>query len=164
MLTLVNSLEIWWLTYISRLVNAGKSRYIIWICIRYGETEKLFIWLIARLNSEDFSKFFLCLDILFLTYSDESTYLEVQKTAEIVSNICEYSWFFRLFRGFSYRTFYASGTQSRAMHQKIPHKIWRRTVFVRSLGSIGQKWFYTKNCSKMRFYAGLNCVGSLKTK
>ena len=46
---------------------------------------------IFRLNSEDFLKFFLCLDILFLAYSDESTYLEVQKTAEIVSNFLEYS-------------------------------------------------------------------------
>ena len=25
-------------------------------------------------------------------------------------------------------------------------------------------WFYTTNCSKMRFYAGWNCVGSLEIK
>ena len=109
---------------------------------------------ILRLNSEDFSNFFLRLDTLFQTYSDESTYLEVQKTAEIVSNILEYSWFFRLFRGFSYRIFYASGTQSRAIHQKNRHKILRRTVNMRSLSIVEQKWFYTKNCPKIWFYAG----------
>ena len=59
----------------------------------------------ARLNSEDFSKFFLCLDILFLAYSPESTHLVVHKTAETISNLLEYSWFFRLFRGFSYKNF-----------------------------------------------------------
>ena len=35
--------------------------------------------LISRLNSEDFSKFFLCLDILFLTYSYESTHLKPRR-------------------------------------------------------------------------------------
>ena len=44
-----------------------------------------------RLNSEDFSKFLLCLDILFLTYSPVRAHLEVQKTAEIISYILEYS-------------------------------------------------------------------------
>ena len=38
-----------------------------------------------RLNSEDFSKFFLCLDILVLTYPYESTHSEVNNNAEIVS-------------------------------------------------------------------------------
>jgi len=117
-----------------------------------------------RLNSEDFSKFFLCLDILVLTYPYESTHSEVQKNAEILSDILEYSWFFRLFRGFSYKTFEPKRTQSCHAHHKIRHKIPRRTVFVRSLGSIGQKWFHRKNCPKMRFYAGWNCVGSLEIK
>ena len=36
---------------------------------------------IHRLNSEDFSKFFLGLDILLLTFSYESTHSEVQKNA-----------------------------------------------------------------------------------
>jgi len=45
----------------------------------------------VRLNSEDFSEFFLCLDILVLTYPDESTHSEVQKNADILSNIREYS-------------------------------------------------------------------------
>ena len=31
------------------------------------------------------------IDILFLTYSSERAHLEVQKTAEIISNILEYS-------------------------------------------------------------------------
>ena len=59
-----------------------------------------FFFIMSRLNSEDFSKFFLCLDVLFLTYSDESTYLEVQKTAEIVSNILESSKKIQHFSGF----------------------------------------------------------------
>ena len=46
---------------------------------------------IARLNSEDFSKFFLCLDTLLLASSDESTNQEVQKYAGIFPNILEYS-------------------------------------------------------------------------
>ena len=45
----------------------------------------------VRLNSEDFSKFFLCLGILFLTFSYERTHQEVQENAEIFSNILEYS-------------------------------------------------------------------------
>ena len=65
----------------------------------YGQST----WSITRLNSENFSKFFLCLDILFLAYSPESTHLVVQKPAETISNLLEYSWFFRLFRGFSYK-------------------------------------------------------------
>ena len=46
---------------------------------------------IVRLNSEDFSKFFLCVDILVLTYPYESTHSEVNNNAEIVSGILEYS-------------------------------------------------------------------------
>ena len=44
---------------------------------------------ISRLNSEDFSKFFLCQDILFLTFSYESTHQEVQKNARFFSMILE---------------------------------------------------------------------------
>ena len=43
-----------------------------------------------RLNSEDFSKFFLCQDIFFLTFSYESTHQEVLKNAEISPIILEY--------------------------------------------------------------------------
>ena len=48
------------------------------------------MWMV-RLNSENFSKFFLCQDILFLTFSYESTHQEVQKNAKICSIILEYS-------------------------------------------------------------------------
>ena len=41
---------------------------------------------ITRLNSGDFSKFFLCSDIIFLTYSLEKTHLIVPKHVEI----CQY--------------------------------------------------------------------------
>ena len=44
-----------------------------------------------RLNSEDFSKFFLCLDIAFLTYSFEKAHIIVPKNVEMFSNILEYS-------------------------------------------------------------------------
>ena len=47
--------------------------------------------IITRLNSEDFLKFFLCLDILFFSYSHESSHLEVKKNAENFPNILEYS-------------------------------------------------------------------------
>ena len=46
---------------------------------------------IVRLNSENFSKFFLCLDILLLTYSHESTPSEVTNNADNFPNILEYS-------------------------------------------------------------------------
>ena len=109
---------------------------------------------LARLNSEDFSKFFLCLDILFLTCSYESTHLEAQKNAEIFSDILEYSWFFRLFRGFLYRTFELKTTQSCLGHHQIPHKIPHRTNDMRSLSATGQKGYYTKNRPKIGFYLG----------
>ena len=50
---------------------------------------------IFRLNSEDFSKFFLSLDILFLTSSYERTHEKVQKNAK---NFSDYSWIFMIFR------------------------------------------------------------------
>ena len=105
---------------------------------------------ITRLNSEDFSKFFLCQDILFLTFSYESTYQEVQKNAKIFSIILEYSWFFRLFRGFSYKTFLYSELQLRAMKHQIPHKIPHRTVYVTSLEGVGGKRYHLF----YRFYGG----------
>ena len=90
--------------------------------------------------------------------------LEVQKNAESLSDILDYSWFLRLFRGFLYKTFEPNISQPRLGHHKICHKISRRTVFGRSLGSIGHKWFYTKSCPKMGFNAGSNCVGLFKIK
>ena len=35
---------------------------------------------------------------------------------------------FRLFQGFSYKTFKHSDAQTRDIHQKIPHKVPHRTV------------------------------------
>ena len=63
-------------------------------------------WDIVRLNSEDFLKFFLCSDILFQTFPYERADWEVRKNAKFFSNSREYSWFFRLFRGFSYKNFF----------------------------------------------------------
>ena len=54
-----------------------------------------------RLNSEDFSKIFLCQDILFLTFSYGSTHQEVLKNAEffrLFLNIHDYFDFFEVFR------------------------------------------------------------------
>ena len=53
--------------------------------------------------------------------------------------------FFRLFRGFSWKTFERNRTQSCLGHHKNRHKIPRRTVHVRSLGAIGQKWLGFKS-------------------
>ena len=44
-------------------------------------------------------------------------------------HILEYSWFFRLFQGFSYKTLKQSDAQTRDIHQKIHHKIPHRTVW-----------------------------------
>ena len=72
------------------------------------------IWIIktiVRLNSDDFSKFFLYLGILFLTYSHESTQLEMQKNT-VFSNLL---YNIHHFRGFSDKTYFWSEIQSRAM-------------------------------------------------
>ena len=55
---------------------------------------------ITRLKSKDISKFFLCLDISYLTLTYEKTHLEVLKNVEffrIFFNLYDY---FRHFRGF----------------------------------------------------------------
>ena len=98
-----------------------------------------------RLNSEDFSNFFLCLDILFLTFSQERALQEVRKNVEFFRIFLNFHDFFSLFRGFSCKSFLYSELQSRDRHYKIAHKIPRRTVYVRTRGSTGEKWFYTKN-------------------
>ena len=46
---------------------------------------------IHRLNSEDFLKFFLCSDIIFLAYYYDRTHFTVPKNDETFSNILEYS-------------------------------------------------------------------------
>ena len=52
------------------------------------------------------------------------------------------------------KTFKHSDAQTRAIHHKIRHKISPRTVYMRSLRATEGKWFYTKNCLNMGFYAG----------
>ena len=59
---------------------------------------------INRLNSTNFSKFFLCIDVYFLTWSYESTHL-VQKKVEFFSYTLEYSWFFDFFVVFRTKLF-----------------------------------------------------------
>ena len=117
---------------------------------------------IIRLNSEDFSKFLLCWDIKFLTDSYESRHPEVQKSVEIFRIFLNIHEFSQHFRSFSFKTFLYSELQSPSRHHKIRHKIPHRTGFVRPRGSTGEKWFCIKNCPKMWFYAGWNCVGWLR--
>ena len=80
------------------------------------------------LNFEDFLKFFLCSDIIFLTYLYGRTHLIVQKNVEIITKIFEYSWFFRLFRGFSHKTFLYSELQFRAMYSSVHKSFLPKTV------------------------------------
>ena len=114
----------------------------------------------VRLNSGNFSKFSLCSDTIFLTYSYERTHREVQKNVEFFSNILEYSWFFRLFRCFSFKSFLSRELQSRGRHHKIRHKIPHRTVYVVSLRDIERKRYHVFYW----FYGGWNRVGFIKIK
>ena len=59
----------------------------------------------VRLNSENFSKFFVCLDIIFWAFSNERTLGEVQKNVEFFWIFLNFPDFFRFFRGFSYKFF-----------------------------------------------------------
>ena len=100
-------------------------------------------------------RFFQCFNILVLTYWNEKAYHEVPKNNVIFFNILQFSWIISTFERFFAQKFvvqwsHFTEVHSRAMHHKIPHKISHRTVYVSSLGTIGRKWFYTKNCSKMR--------------
>ena len=61
---------------------------------------------ITRLNSEDFSKFFVGLDIIIWPYYYERTPREIQKNVEffrIFSNFHEFFWFLS---GFSLKVFF----------------------------------------------------------
>ena len=80
------------------------------------------------LNSEDFLKSILCSDIICPTYLYDRTHLIVQKSVEIFTKIFEYSWFFRLFRGFSYKTFLYSELQFRAMYSSVHKSLLPKTV------------------------------------
>jgi len=108
----------------------------------------------ARLNSEDFSKF-------FHMKAHTKKCRKMLKFFRKFENIHD---FFDFFEVFHRKTFLSSELQLRAMHQKIPHKISHRTDSVTSLCRVVQKWFNTKNCQNMGFYAGWHCVGSLKIK
>ena len=106
---------------------------------------------IVRLNSEDFSNFLWCLDIIFLTNSYERNDCEVQKMMNFFRIFVNFPHFFVVF----YRkTFLCSMMQSRGTHQTIPCEISRRMDSVRSQWGTVEKWFYTKNRPKMWFYGG----------
>ena len=60
----------------------------------------------VRLNSGDFSKFCVCLDIIFWDFSYERTLGEVQKNVEFFWIFLNFHDFFRFFRGFSYKFFF----------------------------------------------------------
>ena len=105
--------------------------------------------IIVGLNTEDFSNFLWCLDIIFSTYYYERTHKNVRKNREffrIFWNFCE---FFPFFRGFLFSVFLRNDAQSRDMHHKIPHKISHRTVNMRSLRATEGIWFHTKNRPKL---------------
>ena len=98
----------------------------------FSELLNLSVVLIARLNSEDFSKFLLCSDIIFFTDSYESRHREVQKNVEIFRIFLNIHEFSRHFRSFSFKSFLYSELQSRVIYHKIHHKILRRMGYVRS--------------------------------
>ena len=108
-----------------------------------------FISLIVRLNSEDFSNFLWCLDIIFSTYYYERTHKNVQKNHEFFRIFWNFREFFPFFRGFLFSVFLRSNAQSRDSHQTIPLEFLRRMYIVRSLKATEGKWFYTKNRPKM---------------
>ena len=70
----------------------------------------------------------------------------MQEYAEFFSKIREYSWFFRLFRDFSLKTFLYSELQWRDTYHKILQEIPRRKNIVNLLCDVVQKKFYTKKC------------------
>ena len=70
---------------------------------------------IHRLNSEDFSKFFVCLDIIFWAFSYERTLGEVQKNVEFFPISLNFHDFFDFFDVFYTICFLYSELQSRAM-------------------------------------------------
>ena len=109
----------------------------------------LFKKIILIMNSEDFSKFLLCSDIIFFTDSYESRHREVQKNVEIFRIFLNIHEFSQHFRSFSFKTFLYSELQSPSRHHKIRYKIPHRTGFVRPRGSTGEKWFCIENCPKM---------------
>ena len=106
---------------------------------------------ISRLNSEDFSNFLWCLDIIFSTYYYERTHKNVQKNHEflrIFSNFCE---FFPFFRGFLFSVFLDIVGHSRDSYQTIPLEFLRRMYIVWSLRDSERKRYIPKTVQKCDF-------------
>ena len=99
----------------------------------------------SRLNSEDFSKFFVGLDIIIWPYYYERTPREIQKNVEFFRIFPKFYEFFWFLSGFSLKVFLYSEIQLRATHHKNLHEILRRTNIMRPRGTTGENWFYTKN-------------------
>ena len=75
------------------------------------------LWMyMYRLNSEDFSKFFVSLDIIFWAFSYERKLGEVLKNVDFFRIFLNFHDFFRFSRGFSYNFFLYSELQSRPIH------------------------------------------------
>ena len=86
-----------------------------------------------RLNSEDFSKFLLPLDIIFWANFYERTHKNLQKNQKLFRIFSNFFEFFHVFRSFSKFCFFVQqDAQSRATHQTIRHEILRRMDSVRS--------------------------------
>ena len=89
------------------------------------------LWIYISWIPRIFQSFCLRLDILFLTYSYESTHPGARKMLKcfrIYLNIHDFSTFSR----FSFKNFESKRTKSCLWHQKILHKIPHRTVYMRS--------------------------------
>ena len=83
-----------------------------------------------RLNSEDFSKFFVRLDNLFWAFPYERTLGKVQKNVEFFRIFLNFHEFFRFLTGFLAVPFLYSELQSRAIHHWILHEILRRSYIM----------------------------------
>ena len=97
---------------------------------------------INRLNSEDFSNFLWCLDIIFSTYYYERTHKNLQKNHEFFRIFWNFWEFFPFFRGFLFRVFLRSNAQSRDSHQTIPLEFLRRMYIVKSLRDPERKRYH----------------------
>ena len=121
-------------------------------------------FLIFRLNSEDFSKFFVGLDIIIWPYYYERTPREIQKNVEffrIFSNFHEFFWFLS---GFSLKVFLYSEIQLRATHHKNLHEILRGINILRPRGTTGKNWKNLLESGYLQFTGVEICVGSVKIK
>ena len=86
----------------------------------------------VRLNLEDFSKLFVCLDVIFLTFSCERARQELQKNVKFFRNFSNFHENVVVFDSFFGKTFlYSELLQSHDIH-KILHEIPHRIVYDRS--------------------------------